>query len=406
MQVKQCSLADYGAIPDGQTRATACLQQAIDEVAAAGGGRVTVGGGRYLIGTVFLKSGVELHLEVDGVLLASPDEADYPLLESAFWKPEYAPRRNRRCLIYAEQAEDIAITGRGQIDCQGLTFCKPAENPRLWRYQRKSDTAQPGRMIFMAGCKRLLFTDFTLKDAAAGWGFWILDCGDVRFDRVTVDSDLDIPNSDGIHLNCSRDVTISNCRISCGDDALIVRAYTRVLSRPVPCERVTVTNCHLVSHCSAIRLGWADDYICRDCVFSNLTITDSRWGINMTLPHDPNKRFSDQGDDDTLIEHILFDNIVIDRHHAEPIRIEIDEGARVEAIRDISFSNMRVVSATPPRLLGRPDKKLQDITLSNVSFTIRPPADGSALPAVRSREAPFFGHIDNLVLDRVRIDLD
>jgi len=97
---------------------------------------------------------------------------------------------------------------------------------------------------------------------------------------------------------------------------------------------------------------------------------------------------------------------VIDRNHAEPIRIEIDAGARVDAIRDISFANMRVISATPPRLLGRPDKKLQDITLSNVSMTIRPPAEGQALPMVRNREAPFFGHIDNLVLDRVRIDLD
>jgi polygalacturonase len=408
--VLNCDLRDYGAIGDGKTIATTCLQQAIDAVASAGGGRIEIAGGTFCIGTVMLKSGVELHLAPDGVLLASTDVADYPLLQSDYWKTEFAPRYNRRCLIYAEQAHDLAITGRGRIDCQGLAFCEPTDKPGLWSYRRITHTELPGRMIFMVGCTRLLFTDFMLKDPAAGWGFWILDCDQVCFDRITIDSDLDMPNSDGIHLNCSRDITISYCRISTGDDAIIVRAFTGVLQQPKPCERVAVTNCHLVSHCSAIRFGWADDYIMRDCVFSNLTITDSRWGINMALPHTPGTRLSDQGEDDTLIERISFDNIIIDRHRREPIHIAIADGARVKAIRDIRFSNITSISEGPPRLLGRPDCKLQNIEINNATFTIRPQACSRnmapELGHMSFKTAPYFGHIENLVLNNVHINLD
>lgn len=74
-------------------------------------------GGQYLSGRIDLKSGVELHLERDGMLLMSPNVNDFPEIESDFWDTEYAPRFNKRCFIYAENCIDIGITGRGVIDC-------------------------------------------------------------------------------------------------------------------------------------------------------------------------------------------------------------------------------------------------------------------------------------------------
>ena len=43
---------------DGGTPVTAALQHAIDELSATGGGRLTLGAGKYLTGGVFLKNGV------------------------------------------------------------------------------------------------------------------------------------------------------------------------------------------------------------------------------------------------------------------------------------------------------------------------------------------------------------
>ena len=160
----------------------------------------------------------------------------------------------------------------------------------------------------------------------------------------------------------------------------MVRAYTGVLHCKRPCERITVTNCTLTSYAHAIRIGWTNDGIIRNCIFSDLVITNSSGGIGITLPRGKTEPLSDQGDDETLIEHLLFENIVRDRHYHDPININIDENNRVAAIRDITFSNIRAISGMPPSFYGRADCHLKDITLSNCSFTIRPVTEHYAPP--------------------------
>ena len=151
-----------------------------------------------------------------------------------------------------------------------------------------------------------------------------------------------------------------------------MRAYTGVLHRKTPCERITVTNCTLTSYCNAIRIGWINDGIMRDCVFSNIAITNSNGGIGIVLPPGRAERLSDQGDDATLIERITFQNIVIDRHYGEPITVKIGEDNLVTAIRDLRFSNIRAVSQSMPTFMGRADARLQNIALSNCDFVCQP----------------------------------
>ena len=71
------SVLDFGAVSGGEVLCTAALQNAIEACALSGGGRVLVPTGKYKIGTVWLKSNVELHLEMGAELIASENMDDY-----------------------------------------------------------------------------------------------------------------------------------------------------------------------------------------------------------------------------------------------------------------------------------------------------------------------------------------
>ena len=74
---KERLITDYGAVPDGRTVNTKFIQQAIDEASAGGGGRVVVPAGNFMTGTLMLKSGVDLHINLGAVLLGSHSTNDY-----------------------------------------------------------------------------------------------------------------------------------------------------------------------------------------------------------------------------------------------------------------------------------------------------------------------------------------
>lgn len=402
-------IREFGAIGDGVTLCTDQIQAAIDAVGAAGGGRVTIAGGRYLSARLDLRSGVELHIEMDGVLLATTNGALWKEIESDFWVTEMAPRRHTRCFLYAENCHDIAITGRGMIDCQGRFAVAPRDIAKkgksIWRYDRVRNDL-PARMIFLIGCRDVLCEDVLLYEPCAGWGYWICDCDRVTMRGLRVESDLNYPNADGIHVNCSRDVRISDCSIQAGDDAIVVRAYTGVLKEKKPCERITVTGCDLSSFCACIRVSWVNDWIMRDCTFSNLNFHDCNVGISITMPEfDPNNNhYTDEGGDHSLIERMNFSNIVVDRCYHEPILITLMPGCLVEAVRDLRFAGIIASCGRMPSLTGRADAPLERIEFSDCQFRIgdfdrtHAPLMSSAVGRIGDPSYPTFEHVRELRL--------
>lgn len=369
-------IKDFGAIPDAKTPCTKAIQGAIDTCFQNGGGQVLVEGGTYLFGTIVLHSNVELHIAANATLLGSPRCEDYPERENVrHVESAKLPRWRNACYIYCEESENVSITGMGKIDCNGKAFVRAVENPTYWKYHRiKAPT--PPRVVFFAGCKNVKITDVTMIDQPAGWSYWIHDCSYVTFDRVKIFAEVEYPNNDGIHINSSDHVTVSNCNITCGDDSIIIRANNASLAQNRACEHVTVTNCNLTSYSGGIRIGWKNDGVIRNCTFSDLVMTDTSIGIDITLPHfeyDPEKLWTaDMGREATLIENLSFHNIIMDNIYGEPVKIEVTSHTetRVEAIRNLYFSGIHAKGPRGMQLRGRTENHLDNIRFSDCTFEI------------------------------------
>lgn len=367
---------DYGSVTNKLS--TQAIQCAIDNCAASGGGTVLLSEGTYISGTLFMRSNVHFQIESGSKLLMSENIEDFPDFECE-WNVREAPRFSARCLIYIGNCENVSIEGQGTIDCNGGAYCCENQSPvcsdldpfLCKRMARKYDVAESiGRMIFVMKSKNITFRDFTLTEMAGGWGIWINGSEYINIRDLKLYCCPDYPNSDGIHINCSRDVFVSDCAIHSGDDALIVRANTNTLGEDVPCENVIVKGCTLSSHCQAIRIGWIGDGAIRNCVFSDIMISDSRDAITVELP--PSSPPGDLGKNTTRIENLTFNNIVIDRTCLHPIKawISDSETTRCEYVRNISFNNVISRTGCFPLLVGRKNTYLENLTFSNCRFDI------------------------------------
>ncbi len=361
---------DYGAAGDGITVNTKSIQRAIDDCFNDGGGRVLLSGGVFITGTIILKSNVELHLAADGVLKCSENCDDFPEREDVVHvNSKLLPRYKNSCVIFAEESENISITGMGKIDCNGDAFIKEAGD--FWMpYKRKCEDT-PSRVVFFTGCKNVCIENVSMIDQPAGWSYWIHDCDFVTIDKIKIDAKLDYPNNDGVHINSSRNVTISNCFISCGDDCIIVRANNSSLKKNKVCEKVTVTNCSLTSHSGGIRVGWIKDGTIRNCTFSNIVMTDTTVGISIYLPERKSeKRWADEGREYTLIENLSFNNIIMDRAYSYPVFIHVDDCSEswCNAVRNIYFNGVYSRGLELPYLKGTKSAPLKNIVFSNSNF--------------------------------------
>lgn len=436
-EMKTCYVHDYGARGDGLAKDTDAIQAAINDCGANGGGRVVLENGIFLTGRIDLRSGVELRIESDAILLGSTDGNDFPNIETEFWHTQYAPRFNKRCMIYAEGCENVAITGHGKINCQGDSYMEfvPGAEERgtkkdkiAWPYRRKahptdspdgmvyyddvpfpldplSVSLSPGRVVLFMGCKNVYVEDVTLENPPAAWGYWVCGCENVHFHRAQILANVLFPNNDGIHINCCRNVTISDCNIQSGDDGIVIRAYSLPLGQNTVCEKVAVTNCNITSHSGAVRIGWYGDGVIRNCTLSNLNITHSRTGISIYLPELPTThRGSDEGEEDTLIENISFSNITMDTVFLEPIFISISNSCRCNSVHNLYFDNIHANSVHMPFLHGRRGCPVENIYITNSQFN---QIDRATIPdekfgPANEKEAsmlPHFAHIKNLNLN-------
>ena len=127
------NIADFGAVGDGVTSNTRAFKEAI-VAANKTGGRVLVPNGIWLTGPIELLSGVELHLSDNAIVLFDKNPEEYPLVITNF---EGIARIRATSMLHAENAGNIAITGRGIFDGNGHLW-RPVKDWKMTKLQWES----------------------------------------------------------------------------------------------------------------------------------------------------------------------------------------------------------------------------------------------------------------------------
>lgn len=419
VHASQISVLDYGAEPNGSTKSTKGLQAAIDAAAAAGGGTVLVPPGRYVIGTIRLRSNVRLHIGLGATLVGSPDIDDYEEENEGHIPPEFP---YVRCLFVGFDLENVEVTGGGTVDGAGAafmdyavptfdeTFTKEAYAAmpvdRRHEYVGEHAGKRPTWIFFLRRCRNVRFRDFRIVDVAR-WTTRFSLCENVLMTGLSIDNDLRAANSDGMHFTSCRNVHISDCTIVSGDDCIAVTTYGDDESASTG---TTITNCVLTSHSAGIRIGFSKDALLEDVTVSNCVFRACNRGIGIFAGRN------------ATVRHISLSNLQISTRliagtwwgKAEPLLIStLGEGATIEDVRLQGVSargEQGIVLNASPEATVR-DVSLADLKLSVSAGPMSPFSAGTldlrplsmsrrALPAI------FANGIDGLSLRDVEVTID
>jgi len=285
---------------------------------------------------------------------------------------------------------------------------KPGEG--VWK--RHSDEMVPGRSLFFVGCRDIVLENITLVDSAGGWFTWFLDCDNLRISGVKMFADVRLPNTDGIHLGSCRNVVISDCDLHNGDDSIVIRSMQEQFSEPKPSENIVVSNCILSSRTSGIILGFAHDYMIKNCVFSNLVVSGMfaelvsiitpsvAWSESKDPPRYPDTPRPYPEIRPLIIEDISFNNINV-QIGGPLLWIEFDPEMPVDHVSGIVFRGVQGCCGNWPCIRNRPGQRVSDIEFRDIRLDVLAPTKQANWR--KPSESFEFGNAENIILDGVRI---
>jgi hypothetical protein len=400
-QALDCDITRHGAKPGDEVLDTVAIQKAIDRCAAAGGGRVVVPGGKFVSGTIFLKSNIELHLAHGALLMGSPKLTDYAPSQEAGGSHAEGKRDG---LIIAVNVKNVSITGFGTVDGNGEKFWDPG-----FLESGKSRPTLPRPMPWVE------FRDsshITVRDArfqhSPSYGVAFTRSTDVHVLNISIFNDPRSPNTDGIQVNDSQRVNIRGVHIATGDDAIVLKSDTRDV------EDVVVSDSVLTSDDTAFKYGTGSTKAIRRVTLRDSTLIDSRLGIGL---------FMRRGGvyEDLEVRNVRF--VGRSRSTMEwPIYIDVDRRSAesgLGSVRDIRIDGMRIESRGNVLIAGNPAGVMENITLRDIEFKVVEPADVSKVRKSRGnvafgtvegsvdyateRSHFTFGHVHGLVIEGLRL---
>jgi len=312
---KKMNILTLGAIGDGVANNQAIIQSSINELSGKGGGVLIFPAGKWSAGDISLRDFVTLQLEPGCTLKGN---------------------------ITIQDIKNTGIIGTG--------------SDRL---------IIEGRVSFNNSRNIVLKNIFSRK----GWG--IQNCQGVEIDRVKIEQEM-VRQPNGLAITCSgcRDVYVTNCELTCNDDAwCLKRSGENIhISKSILCGR----------QAASFKIGTESDG-----VFKNITVTDciiynsTRAGINI------------ESVDGSLIQDVIISNVKM-YDVAAPLYIQLGNRDRYNkgsgeikniTISDVEYYGIRNDDGIGSSIIGLPGNPIENVTISRVHFNYK--GGGTKVDAAR-----------------------
>jgi polygalacturonase len=408
-RTKRYVITKFGAVADGTTVNTKAIQAAIDKCSAnKKGGVVVVPAGIFRSGAIFLKQGVNLLVEKDGVLKGTTNLDDYPQIQSRW---EGTEEMYTASLVNAEGVTGLTISGEGTIDGSGdewlknNPFRRPAPRPAgapgagsaaaglapaaaapitdsaavasaPMAPPQPRPAAAPGtprrgrpRLLGIQNSRDVTITGLYLHNQAI-WCLFVLYSQNVEINNLRIVADHNIPSSDGIDIDSSKHVHIDKVYIEDGDDCISIKSGKDADGLRVnrPAEDILIENSHFAYGQGGVAMGSETSGGIHNVTTLNCVFDSDNWAPI---------RFKTQPSRGGVVENITYKDITLHQTR-EAFEMNMEwrmvgprqpDSNPLPVVRNVKIINVTGDVKNVGVIHGLPGSPIQGITFENCKIT-------------------------------------
>lgn len=431
------NIVGEGGAPDGKTIISEAIIKANKKIEKQGGGTIYFPPGEYLTGPILLKSNTTLLIDAGAVLRFSDNFDDYLPYVEMRW--EGTVMKSFSPLIYAFHAVNITITGRGTIDGQGAKWWAETlrnvdeirktgnvlqenkwqkmwvkENTGLNVAENYAGTIR--RKFFRPPfiqtyrCSNVRVEGITIINSP----FWTVNpefCENVTVKGVTI-MNPESPNTDGINPESCRNVHISDCHITVGDDCITLKSGRDKDGRKynIPCENITITNCTMLNGHGGVVIGSEMSGGIKNVVISNCVFDGTDRGIRVKTTRGRGGTVENIRISNIMMRDIKGEAIVLNMFYGNseqgPVSIE------TPCLRNIHFANITGVNINKAcKIDGLPEMPVSEVTFSNINMEALSGFEINGASQIQLHDITVtassgsllaINDVNNLIIDNVR----
>ncbi|NDV64053.1 glycoside hydrolase family 28 protein [Bacteroides sp. 224] len=419
LRAERVDMLKAGAKADGKTLNTKLINATIERLNKAGGGTLFFPAGKYLTGPIVMKSNITLDIEAGATIMFSDNFDHYlPFVEMRY---EGVVMKSFSPLIYAVDCENITIKGEGTLDGQGKAWwmeiyrvevdIKDNGKRDLNKYQPLWDKSNDTKALYAQTnadyvrtlerrffrppfiqpirCKNVRIEGVKIRNSP----FWTVNpefCDNVTVKGITIHNDPS-PNTDGINPSSCRNVHISDCHISVGDDCITIKSGRDLQGRNygVPCENITITNCTMLSGHGGVVIGSEVSGSVRKVTISNCVFDGTDRGIRLKATRGRGGIVEGIRVSNIVMSNIKKEAVILDLKYSNMPQEEVTE--RTPIFRNIHISGLTGMDVNIPIYIrGLEESPITDITLRDINMN--------------SKQKPTFENYERIKLSDVIIN--